>query len=562
MRKHRVDLGLGLPRLGDARVRLSLGAQRAGGGAAFDPLSLFDGGSPGAAVDFSTADHLRQQTDGTGSVGPGDPVRWILDPISGQPLTLQSGQPRTWEVDSFGGHLSDGDGVYRSSAVTAELIDLRTSTGVTLVVGCEPYTAPPGDAGHPASFNQTGGTSSSSGSLMVQAPSSSDVLWARLRGSSGSTSSIVASPGHLVAPFPAVLTVTADFPSQSLALRCNGEVFASSADVIGAAATMQRWPLTIGGASDLSAPFRGKIRFVLLIGESLAPGPLGQLEGYARRITGAVFRPPVADTYDLRSLTLTDKKLETIEHTIENPRQFDFTPDGGRMMLHSRGGERVVTWDLGTPGEIDTATHVGNWSVAGFISTGEQAESVGHGIYIRPDTADRVWLWNRRECWQFDLSTPGDITTAVQSGYKFFGDLPEAGGRVDRGHDVDWRPDGLFFYVEDRDRGMVHQFAAATAWDVESTSHVFSFTIPRHEDVRGLEFRPDGRVMWLLDTSPREVQQYRLGAPWMIETAALEHVLDLNDIDTNPRGFCWSVDGRRLFVGSATSGKIFQFDAP
>jgi len=255
--------------------------------------------------------------------------------------------------------------------------------------------------------------------------------------------------------------------------------------------------------------------------------------------------------WDISNLKESGNTLNTSD-TTSDARAITLVYNDTRLFVHARGSQNVVTYDLAIPGDISSGTFVNEFDTSPYLGT-ESEGANGHGFYIRRDDMKRVWLWNRTEVWQFDLSTPGDMTTATKSGYKSLKNV------VSRGHDIDFRPDGMAFFVEDRRKQAVHQFSMTESWNIETLEWEYSLDISdRHDGVRGIEFNPDGKIMFLLDTGLQEIQQYTLSEPWQISTAQFDKALPI-DI-SNPRGLTWNSNGTSAYVMNASSRVITQYN--
>ena len=256
--------------------------------------------------------------------------------------------------------------------------------------------------------------------------------------------------------------------------------------------------------------------------------------------------------WDIAGLVDSGKRLATAAVT-ENTRCMDLVDADTLLFIHGRQSRNVVVYELQTRGDLGTAQFLYAFDTTPYFGTRAQTESVGHGIFVKRETLDRMWLWNRTELWAFDMPEPGDVRSARFSGYRSFA------GEVTRGHAIHFRPDGGAFYVEDRDQARVHQFSMATPWDIETIVPDGQLDISaRHAAVRGLEFNPDGTVMYLLDTELREVQQYGLGQAWNVTSAVFEKAFALGM--ENPRGMTWNRHGSRLYIMDATTREATQFN--
>jgi len=254
--------------------------------------------------------------------------------------------------------------------------------------------------------------------------------------------------------------------------------------------------------------------------------------------------------WDVAILEETGKILNTSNYT-RNARSIDLVANDSRLYVYARSTQNVVSYELETPGDISSAVFVNEFDTSPYLGTKSQS-SVGHGFYIERDYLERMWLWNRTEVWQFDLSS-GDISTATKSGYK------DLSNYVTRGHDIDFRPDGKVFYVEDRVQETVHQFSLSEPWNIETLNWEYTLDISsRHSAVRGIEFDPTGKIMFLLDTSLQEIQQYKLDEAWEISTATFEKATPISF--SNPRGLTWNENGTSAYVMNASNGRITQYD--
>lgn len=239
----------------------------------------------------------------------------------------------------------------------------------------------------------------------------------------------------------------------------------------------------------------------------------------------------------------------------EDTRATDFTPDGKIMFVLGRKTANVAAYELATPWDISTATFVHAYNGIGRNVPGREAQgSVAHGLYFRKSDGRKMYIWNRTEGFEYDLVTPWDITTAVPTGYKRFDDI------VQRGHDIDLKPDGTKLYVDDRDAGAVFQFELTNPWDLTSAVLEYEFDISDwQKQVRGIQFSPDGLRLFILDTVHSTIFEYRLDTAWELDGAASYAAFDVRRSD--PRAVTWRPDGRAFFVTERDGGVIHAYNA-
>ncbi len=239
-----------------------------------------------------------------------------------------------------------------------------------------------------------------------------------------------------------------------------------------------------------------------------------------------------------------------------NTRSVDFHPDGTLLFVVGRDTENVVTYELSTPWDVTTGVAVDSLDLSPVLGARDHPESVAHGLFIRKDDGGLMWVWNRTEILEYTLDEPWRVSSARPTGNRSFA------GTVLRGHDIDFRPDGLVLYVDDRNSQAVFQFALAEAWDVTTATLEYTLDISdQEEEVRGIEFKPDGTRMFLMDTARRDILEYHLDTPWEIASARFVQALSVAGQHDNPRGITWRTDGQRFYITQASGlPALHQYD--
>jgi len=165
--------------------------------------------------------------------------------------------------------------------------------------------------------------------------------------------------------------------------------------------------------------------------------------------------------WSIQSLEDTGGRLDTGRIT-QNTRCMELLDGDRSLFVHARASRSVVVYELERPGKLNSASFRHVFDTSPYLGTRDQADSVGHGLFVKRDTLDRMWLWNRTELWEFKLAEPGDVRTAEFAAYRSFE------GEITRGHAIHFRQDGLKCYVEDREQATVHQFSLTRPWDIET----------------------------------------------------------------------------------------------
>jgi hypothetical protein len=245
---------------------------------------------------------------------------------------------------------------------------------------------------------------------------------------------------------------------------------------------------------------------------------------------------------------------KSFEVVTENSRASDFNPDGTRFYILGRNTENIVEYQLSTPWDIETAEYVRELDISDEMGSEWYPESAANGVYIRKDDGKKLWVLNRREIWEYTLSTPWNITSAVPTGYKNLSDF------LVRGHDFDFKPDGSVIYIDDRVVEAVFQIELDDDWDIETGELDYAFDISDQQiGVRGTQFNHLGNRMYLMDTGRQAVLEYSLSNPYDLRSAEFIGFFDVSDQAESPRGVTFRPDFSTFYVTEAFESVIYQY---
>jgi hypothetical protein len=235
-----------------------------------------------------------------------------------------------------------------------------------------------------------------------------------------------------------------------------------------------------------------------------------------------------------------------------NARAHFWRPDGSAIYVTGRDTENVAAYTVVEPWNLGSATFMAELDISNEMNS-MTGLSVAHGLYLRDD-GEKMWVFNRTEIWGYTLAAPWDITSATQTYHK---DLSEF---VQRGHDFDFKPDGIRLYIDDRNAQAVYEVHLAIPWDITTIEWVYTLDISDQENaVRGLEMIEDGSIMLLMDTGRSEVLQYELSVPYDLKTARYVNAFDVSAQTSNPRGLSIRPDFEFFYVTGTDNQKIYQY---
>lgn len=254
--------------------------------------------------------------------------------------------------------------------------------------------------------------------------------------------------------------------------------------------------------------------------------------------------------YDITKLQSTSKTLNTSDRTA-NARGIQLLGDT-LLVVFGRSTNAAESYILTEKSEINSAYHYKSFSATPFIGTTSQGIH-GHGIYLKPDNLSRMFILNRTEIWQFDLSTPGDISSSSLTGYHNFISA------IQRGHGIYFSVAGDYLYIDDRAMEVIHQFELEELWSINSIGNSLAFAPNElHHGVREVVLHSNGTKMNTLDTREQLLRTYNLEEPWMVESATFKDEISV-DI-SNPRAFEWNSTGSKAYIMNTDTGIIHQYE--
>ena len=169
------------------------------------------------------------------------------------------------------------------------------------------------------------------------------------------------------------------------------------------------------------------------------------------------------DTFGLWFET-SDQIDTTAEDT--SPSAIHFKPDGTRMYILGKLSDEVNEYILPTPWSISTASFVSNFSVASESGNPD-------GLYIRDDGL-KFWICERDNdsIYQYSMSTAWDLSTASYDNVSL---LVGAGSPLGIFQGVPtgiyFKYDGSVLYLIGASSDFVYQFDLSTPWDITTASY-------------------------------------------------------------------------------------------
>lgn len=241
-----------------------------------------------------------------------------------------------------------------------------------------------------------------------------------------------------------------------------------------------------------------------------------------------------------------------ISKETENARANHWRTDGTEIYVTGRFTENVASYKLSEPWNLNTATFSGEFDFSNELGSTNQPSNA-HGLYLR-DNGEKMWVFNRTEIWGYTLTTPWEVSSAQNTSYANLDDF------VQRGHDIDFKPDGMRLFIDDRNARAVHEVQLTKPWDITTIESVFTLDISDQEnEVRGIQIIANGTIMLLMDTGRKEILQYRLSEPYDLKTAQYMDAFDVSGQSEDPRGLSIKPDMEYFYVTGRDNQAIYQY---
>lgn len=181
------------------------------------------------------------------------------------------------------------------------------------------------------------------------------------------------------------------------------------------------------------------------------------------------------------------------------------------------------------------------------------------GFRIRPNGED-LWVLDPGDdrVYEYNMTTPWDLDTMTYSTTQF-----NASGQTDNPRDIAWKPDGLKFFLTGTDNNRLYQYTCSSAWQINTASYdSVSFNIgAQATSAQKCVVRDNGTQFYILDFSSTSIYQYSMSVAWDLSTASYASKLfDISTEVTEPAGFWFQDDGKRMFVADRAARAVYQYD--
>ena len=319
-------------------------------------------------------------------------------------------------------------------------------------------------------------------------------------------------------------------------------------------------PYSLSGVSNIN-DFIGS--FCVVGVERLATGLAMKPDGSALYVTGtdkdSVFafniRQEPAVFADIS--TATSLRDDTLNLGSRYLQSVFFSDDGKKVYVcsNSTTSDYTITeTPLSQPWNISSHGSVTHTFTAPYI-TGTSNRVQPQNIYFSPDGKKLYYAcFSTDKVFYHTLSTAWNLSTVSSSYIAEFQTLENSL------KDVFFSPDGKYMFVTGFNSDQVRRHTLSTPWDI--TTAVQNQTALVGSIPLGFFFSPHGDRMYVADNSADSIQQWNLSEPWSltgVNTSNYADELPLTGIDGTPRGLFISPNGRNVYIQGGQNNTVFQY---
>lgn len=275
---------------------------------------------------------------------------------------------------------------------------------------------------------------------------------------------------------------------------------------------------------------------------------------------GNVFQFTLASNWDITSASFTTSFY--VGGQENQPTQVGFSSDGAFMLIIGKERDRMQTYTLTNPWNVDSAVYepfnYNNWN-----DSQSSSDSLPQSFFFKPDGKQIFMVESNNErLQQYELSAPYQVRNLESTPRAFF-----------------FKPDGLKLYIVGSSQSRVYSFTLTEAYDVSTMYFDGGYFYIGSEvgTPTGIFFENDGLTMYLSGHSGR-LHQFNLDTAWDIKStknyretgsgnylnsvagvATTSFVIN-NNRGSSPYGLAFSTDRSRFWWldGANNNNAVFE----
>lgn len=227
--------------------------------------------------------------------------------------------------------------------------------------------------------------------------------------------------------------------------------------------------------------------------------------------------------------------------------------DGSKFYQISQNNDEIYDFDVSTPYDLTTATTAGNspsFQSEDDSIRGMAWDNLGNNLFISGNSGDNVY--------RYSAATPYDLTTLTYTGDTFnFG--PQSTAMTA----LEFSTNGLRMFLSDISF-FIYEYSLSTGFDITTASLNDDYDTDAEDDnTTGIAFNQDGSKMFLSGNETQEINEYGLSTNFNISTSSHNNAFDISgELPSAVHGLSFNKDGTKMYVGpgDSTNEVIYEYD--
>ena len=247
-----------------------------------------------------------------------------------------------------------------------------------------------------------------------------------------------------------------------------------------------------------------------------------------------------------------------------SPQGIVFKPDGTKFYMVGTTNDTIFEYNLATAWTINTASYSSSLLNVSSQTTDPleiRFNNDGSYLYVLDNQTKYIF--------QYRLTTPWSISTAIRYGSFYFGVLLYGAGA----YAFDLSTIGDKLYICNTYNYRIYQFNLTELWNINTATSVSSYRY--HRDVpstetqaRSVVFKPDGTQFSLVGQTYDTIVTYKLATPWEISSSYYDGWFLPYDTDgitslyfgQTPTGISFNSDGSRVYFLGSTALRLYEWN--
>ena len=265
-----------------------------------------------------------------------------------------------------------------------------------------------------------------------------------------------------------------------------------------------------------------------------------------------IFGNLIVGTFDVSTATYTGVTLD-VSVRDRSPKDVAFSNNGTKMFLVGSLNEAIYEYTLSTPFKLSTATYNGDTEIfllPNTFPTGMAFSNDGAKMFVAGDEADNIH--------EYDLDTPFDVSTASHV------DSLHVYAQEEKPQGVAFSNDGAKMFVVGNDGQEINEYTLTTPFDLTAPPFAnFTFSVSDQDtSPTDVAFSNDGTKMFVVGSVGDSIYEYTLSTPFDLTTATYDGIDEKFSVTTQAevaQGMAFSNDGAKMFVVGSHKDDINEY---